>query len=441
MNTFVQVAEWLANNLFGQPVILIGLIVLLGLVLQKKNASQTMSGTFKAMIGFLIINIGAGTITAALEVFQPMWAAVFGLEQQSLGEYQGFEAFSSRYGGVIALAMTLGFLINVLLARITPFKYIYLTGHMMFWTTAIFAGIMVDTLGVDIEINRWILILILAVIMGVYWTLQPAITQPFMRKVIGSNDLALGHTSGSVALLGGLAGKWFGNKENDTEKLKVPKGMEFLKDSNVIIALVMGALYVVGAALLMLSGAPGAAELMASAGDNNFIVFSIIKAFEFAAGIAVVLFGVRMLIGELVPAFRGIATKIVPNAKPALDAPVVFPYAPTATIVGFVSAFAASLIWLVVLGAAVSYVFVPTMIVIFFHAATAGVFGNATGGVRGAIFGGVITATVVAWGQYIMVTALLSSTIPDTAMWAADSDMFILGPVIKLLANIFRFLL
>ncbi|MCK9906500.1 PTS ascorbate transporter subunit IIC, partial [Frankia sp. Cpl3] len=110
-----------------------------------------------------------------------------------------------------------------------------------------------------------------------------------------------------------------------------------------------------------------------------------------------------MFIGEIVPAFNGIATKLVPGAKPALDCPVVFPFAPNAVILGFLGAFIGALIWLVVLGKTVGYVFVPTMIVLFFHAATAGVFGNVTGGVRGALLGGFLTATVVSWGQYFMV--------------------------------------
>src|SRR5699024_10629654 len=143
----------------------------------------------------------------------------------------------------------------------------------------------------------------------------------------------------------------------------------------------------------------GAQELVASAGDQNFVVYALIQSFTFTAGIAVVLTGVRMFIGEMVPAFKGIATKIVPGAKPALDAPIVFPYATNAVILGFLGAFIGGLVWLVVLGNAVGYVFVPTMIVLFFHGATAGVFGNATGGARGAVIGGFITAAVAAWGQ------------------------------------------
>lgn len=430
----MEIIKWIADNVFGTPAILLGFIVFIGLLLQKKKTNQVISGTFKAVIGFLIIGAGAGVIVDSLTVFEPMWKEVFNLKSESLGKFIGQEGFNAKYGSAVTLAMTIGFLINVFLARLTKFKYIYLTGHMMFWTTTVFAGIVIHAVG---DVSFWKLVIFLSIIMGLYWTLQPALTQPFMRKIMGNDNIALGHTSASVALIGALSGKVLGNKENDSEKIKLPKGLEFLRDSNVITALTMGTLFLVGAIIVSLKGTPGAEELIKKAGSQNFIIYSIVQSFTFAAGIAVVLMGVRMFIGEIVPAFNGIATKLVPGAKPALDCPVVFPYAPNAVILGFLGAFAGALIWLVIIGNTVGYVFVPTMIVLFFHAATAGVFGNTTGGVRGALLGGFMTATVVAWGQYIMVKFLISSTIPDTAMWAADSDMFILGPVIKMLAQLF----
>lgn len=429
----MEAIQWMATNIFGVPAILLGSIVLLGLLLQKKSTSQTISGTFKAMIGFLIINAGAGVIVGALTVFEPMWKEVFGLETSSFANFLGQEAFGTKYGSAVTLAMFIGFVINVLLARFTKFKYIYLTGHMMFWTTMIFAGIIIDAVG-DVSFGK--LVIFLSIFMGVYWTFQPAIVQPFMRKVTGNDSIALGHTSAVVALLAALLGKVLGNKENDSEKIKLPKGLEFLRDSNVITALTMGILFFVGAVILMTKGTPGADELIAQSGDQNFIIYSIIQSLTFAGGIAVVLLGVKMFIGEIVPAFNGIATKLVPGAKPALDCPVVFTFAPNAVILGFLGAFAGALIWLVILGNVVAYVFVPTMIVLFFHGATAGVFGNATGGVRGALIGGFVTATVVAWGQYLTVKFLIDSTIPDTAMWAADSDMFVLGPIVKAIAQL-----
>ncbi|TPE68407.1 PTS ascorbate transporter subunit IIC [Halalkalibacterium halodurans] len=428
-----QMVEWLASNVFGEPAILLGFIVLLGLVLQKKGFSKTVSGTFKAIIGFLIIDAGAGVIVGALNVFEPMWKEVFNLQDQPLGQFMGQEGFNAQYGSAVTLAFFFGFVINVLLARFTKMKFIYLTGHMMFWTATIFAGIIIHTVG---DVPYWKLVTFLAIFLGVYWTVQPAIIQPFMRKVMGHDNIALGHTSASVALIAALLGKVVGNKENDTEKIQLPKGLEFLRDSNVITALTMGILFLVGAIILALKDTQGAQELIAQSGEQSFFIYAIIQSFMFAGGIAVVLLGVKMFIGEVVPAFNGIATKLVPGARPALDAPVVFPMAPNAVILGFLGAFVGALIWLVVIGNTVAYIFVPTMIVLFFHSATAGVFGNATGGVRGAVLGGFMTSTVVAWGQFIMVKFLISSTNPDTAMWAADSDMFILGPIVRFLAQL-----
>src|SRR5699024_10036960 len=241
----MDVVMWIADNIFGEPAVLIGLIVLVGLLLQKKTANQIISGTFKAVIGFLIITLGADVISSALEVFEPLWAEVFNLESESFSNYMGQEAFNGKFGSAVALIMAIGFIINVLIARFSPFKYIYLTGHMMFWTTTIFAADVVQIAGEDVSF--WGLVFFLSVIMGIYWALQPAVVQPYMRKITGNDNIALGHTSASVSLLSAWGGQLFGNKENDSEKIKVPSGLEFLRDSNVITALTMGLLFFVGA--------------------------------------------------------------------------------------------------------------------------------------------------------------------------------------------------
>src|SRR5690625_7753646 len=67
-------------------------------------------------------------------------------------------------------------------------------------------------------------------------------------------------------------------------------------------------------------------------GGENVFVFAIMQAITFTAGFVLVLQGVRMMLAEIVPAFRGISQKIVPNAVPDLDVPVIFPYATNAVI-------------------------------------------------------------------------------------------------------------
>ena len=69
-------------------------------------------------------------------------------------------------------------------------------------------------------------------------------------------------------------------------------------------------------------------------GSTNYIVYAFLQALQFTVGVYVLLAGVRLLLAEIVPAFRGIAMKLVPDAIPALDCPVMFPYSPNAVILG-----------------------------------------------------------------------------------------------------------
>lgn len=90
-----------------------------------------------------------------------------------------------------------------------------------------------------------------------------------------------------------------------------------------------------------------------------------------------------MVIAEIVPAFKGIAEKLVKGAKPALDCPTVFPFAPNAVIIGFLSSFLAGIVSIFLLPVFSLSVIVPGLVPHFFTGAAAGVYGNATGGVRG----------------------------------------------------------
>ena len=90
--------------------------------------------------------------------------------------------------------------------------------------------------------------------------------------------------------------------------------------------------------ILAIIAGPHFVETKLSKG-TNYIIFAIVQAGTFAAGFAVVLQGVRMILADIVPAFQGIAKKVVPNSKPALDVPIIFPFAPNAVLLGFFVSF------------------------------------------------------------------------------------------------------
>jgi len=115
---------------------------------------------------------------------------------------------------------------------------------------------------------------------------------------------------------------------------------------------------------------------------------------------------VRILIAEIILAFRGFAIKIVPEARPTLNYPVVFPQAPAVIIIGFISGL---IIFLVFTGAFIAIGFaiiVPPMIMLFFPGGAAAVFRNRSGGWKGAILGGVINGAILAIGQALTLPAL-----------------------------------
>ncbi len=146
-----------------------------------------------------------------------------------------------------------------------------------------------------------------------------------------------------------------------------------------------------------------------------------------------------MLIAEIVPAFKGIADKLVPNAKPALDCPTIFPFAPNAVIIGFLTSFIAGLLSMFLLPFIGLSVIVPGLIPHFFTGATAAVFGNATGGRRGAILGAFVNGLLISFLPAILLPILGGLGFENTTF--GDSDFAVVGilisEIVKLVGYIF----
>jgi PTS system ascorbate-specific IIC component len=234
-------------------------------------------------------------------------------------------------------------------------------------------------------------------------------------------------------------GKHLGDPDkHDTEKLKLPRALTFFKDVNVSTALVIGAIM-----LIAMAFADPAVRTEQAATYNaamNPWVWAIVSALRFAAGIAILLFGVRMFLAEIVPAFKGISDKVIPGAKPALDCPTVFPFAPTAVMVGFLSGtgvFLAMMALFPAFNLFGGFVLVPPMIMLFFPGGAAGVFGNKYGGWRGAVAGGAINGLFLAFGQAIT-WHLLTNTGPQMAT-LADPDWYIVNWTILFVRHPFNF--
>ncbi|MCM3354490.1 PTS ascorbate transporter subunit IIC [Bacillus halotolerans] len=418
--------DFLINDFLGTPAILIGLFALAGLLLQKKNAADTVSGTLKTAMGFVILSAGAAIVSDSLAVFGSMFEKAFHIK----GVVPNTDAISAiaqkTFGTETALIMIFGMIVNILLARLTPFKYIFLTGHHILYMASLISAVLITG-----GISGVPLIAAGAIILGGLMVLSPAILQPYTKKITGSDDLALGHFGSAGYFIAGFIGKHAGNPSHSTEDIKVPKSLGFLRDTSVSISLTM--------ALLFFIVAPFAGKdyiESSLSGGSHFLVYSFMQAITFAAGVYVILAGVRMVIAEIVPAFKGIAEKLVKGAKPALDCPTVFPFAPNAVIIGFLSSFLAGIVSIFLLPVFGLSVIVPGLVPHFFTGAAAGVYGNATGGVRGAVLGAFANGILISFLPALLLPVLGSLGFEGTTY--GDSDFGIIGILLGWIIQFFK---
>ncbi len=136
-----SVINFLVKDLLGQASILIAFIALIGLVLQKKSAGKVVEGTFKTLLGFLIMMAGINIIVGALTFLNSIFTHGFGM-QGYITDVAAIAGLANReLGSEVAMTLLVIFIVNIIIARLTPFKYIFLTGQALLWMATIGAVI------------------------------------------------------------------------------------------------------------------------------------------------------------------------------------------------------------------------------------------------------------------------------------------------------------
>ncbi|HEL0606644.1 TPA: PTS ascorbate transporter subunit IIC [Streptococcus equi subsp. zooepidemicus] len=374
-------------DIVSTPAILVALIAIVGLLLQKKPAPDIVKGGIKTFVGFLVVSGGAGIVQGSLNPFGTMFEHAFHLSGVVPNNEAIVAVALTTYGSATALIMFTGMIFNILIARFTRFKYIFLTGHHTLYMACMIAVIM-SVAG----LTSVSLIVFGGLALGIIMSVSPALVQRYMIQLTGNDKVALGHFSSLGYWLSGFVGGLVGDKTKSTEDIDFPKSLAFLRDSTVSITLSMAIIYLIVA---IFAGPTWISKELSS--GTHGLVFALQLAGQFAAGVFVILAGVRLILGEIVPAFKGISEKLVPHSKPALDCPIVYPYAPNAVLIGFVSSFVGGLVSMAVMIVSGTTVILPGVVPHFFCGATAGVIGNASGGVRGATVGAFLQGVLISY--------------------------------------------
>lgn len=406
-------------SFFRNPPFLLGFIAIAGLALLRKPIDQILKGGFLAAFGMFIIGFGADILVGSILPLNILYQGLYSSSTVEPG--LGFAAYTEAYGSVVGLAMLAGFVLHLSIARFTKVKTIFLTGHFLYWMPFIFVAVAV---GAGFT-NELAIIVWGGVLSALYWSFMPYFLRPFVREVIGDDSFTLGHPSGFLALLAGTVARYVGDKSKSTEDLKIPKSLGFFREVSITGSIVIFISFVVSGLLI------------GSFNDQNLVSYSLTQGLQFGVGLIILLQGVRMLINEIVPAFEGISSKIIPNAQPAYDCPLLFTYKPNALLIGFVVAMIVSTGLIIVSNAANIFgVFlIPLIITSFFECGTAAIIADGQGGLRGAVIG-----TSVAAAAMVVVLGLSLSvfqpTISDWMIIFGGNDMSLWGVVTNLFAGL-----
>lgn len=376
-------------SFFRNPALFMGLVVAIGLILQRKPIDAILKGIFKGIIGMVILLKGVDIVVSSITPLANAFSGLFNTQSNStLGD---FNVFLGQYGSYVGLILLCGFVINIIIARYTRFKTIYLTGNVLFWYPMLFLAVGIENNVSGLKLFIFTLIMYILVI-----TIFPYILRKHVKYVTGNDSFTIGHTASIYCLLGSYIGKLVGQKDKNIENLNLPKSLSFFRDTNITAAIVMFIVYIIVGLFI------GKESRIAIYGSEPLITYSLIQGITFAAGMIILLTGVRMILGEIIPSFKGIADKLAKGSIPALDIPMIFPYGPNALLIGFIIALITSIGTLFLLGASgvLTFALIPLVVACYFDVAPGAIFANARGGWPAAIItsalGGIILMVLAA---------------------------------------------
>ena len=429
MEALYSVVNFIATYILGVPAIMIALVSMVGLILQKKDVSVVVSGTMKSAMGYIILSAGANILVGCMTPLGSIMNEIFGFQGFFPNGESVVAAVMDTYGRAAVLSMVICFLVNLVFARLTKFKYIFLTGHISLFFNMLVCVLIEVQLGIT---KLWQVVLLSGVICGIYQPLTIGLCQKYTNTVTHNAGIGLAHSSNFQSWLGGFLGEKYGDKSKSTEDIKLPKWASMFRDAPLATGAVMFLVFLVVAFV-----APREYMIEQAGGQGRFM-WAVTNGLEFGAGITILLSGVRMLIAEIVPAFKGFADKVVPDAIPGLDCPIVMPYAPTAWLLGFAISFVIGII-ITLLSAGplgVKYVLIAGVIPHFFGSGPAAVYGNATGGLKGAIIAAIASSIVMSFAIQALIP-LTGEIVIATGMTWGESDQGVWGVA---LGYIFKFI-
>jgi PTS system ascorbate-specific IIC component len=253
-------------ELLSNAAILVGIIAFVGLLAQRKPFEQVISGTLKTVIGFIILGGGAGIVIGVILPLGDLLTAGFGLTG-ALPVNEIFVALAQeQLGQQISIVFALAFLVNLLIARFTPWKYVFLTGHHILFMATLTVGMLGLTV---LQGNTTLLIIVASLFTGASMVFFPALSAPFMERILGSKDFVMGHFGVTTYALSGWLGRFVGDPKDSTENIRFPAWIGFMREPLIAMGVVMWIMYIIATFAALGPLGAGSPSLVGSASSSS----------------------------------------------------------------------------------------------------------------------------------------------------------------------------
>ncbi|MCF0110489.1 MAG: hypothetical protein HUJ58_01190, partial [Erysipelotrichaceae bacterium] len=309
------IINWLNTNLFTQTALFMGVIVAIGMKLQKKSGGEVLEAFLSTILGYYIFNTGTSTIGSSAvfvgNLLKPTLGVVAGINPSSNALFTamayGIEYLAPR---VLPCFIVTWFVHILIVKFVKQFKVVYLTVHNMlsmlscfyvfFYTVMGFRGLALDAISGGF--------------MLLYITVTPMLVYKECMEVTGG-AFALGHFNQMNAWITSRVAPFCGNPETENaENMKLPNWLQRLADSGLSIAIGLPIAYILIWLIVVLVGNADAMTLLHNtAGNTNTLIYMFLTAMQFAGATYILLYGLRMFLGALLPAFQGISEKFLPE--------------------------------------------------------------------------------------------------------------------------------
>ena len=400
--------------------------VLLGLLFQRKPINAVLAGLLNVVCGYFMLCIGAGFIANVTRPISQTIAAATGTKIVFASNEAAVALYFSRYTMLSVGILVVMCALNIVLARFTRYKVIFFTGHVLLFT----AGMLAALQQALTNWPMWCMVLT----GGVAGLCINVISMRACQRYIDllphhAGTVALAHTGTISVFLTGLLASKLGNREDSAEQWNISGKWSFFRDAPVASAVTMAV------TLLILCSVAGRVP-DASEGFFGVAGYALKGGVLFGISISLILFGVRLVTGDLVSTLKFFVDKLAPGAKLGVDAPMFFSCAQKSWLLAFLVSYPLSILFSVILAWAVGLPCVSLVCSVpcFFDAGIAGVIGNTVGGKRGVLLGAAVHALLMAVGLSLL--GMLVPLAQETGFIWGGPDAAFFGTILGFLLKV-----